>query len=192
MAKKRPAKTTRRSTPVRATDRTPRKTKKEISKRVSSQKRRETGERLQRQIRGKADALEGTKHRHSQSRERIHETPARVAPSAPRGARQKESTAYDRRNSSARAKGYESYWDERQSRVRARKALEDLGFKGAGAKDPETIAAVDQLGTLGRGESARELYYETRKILEKHAPSPSDRQIWSLIRIFYKPRGSHR
>lgn len=89
---------------------------------------------------------------------------------------------YARRDAHAREKGYESYWDERQSRVRARKALADLGII-----DP-SIADVDQLGTLGRGESARELYYKTKRIMERYEPAPTDRQIWALIRIFYKPR----
>ena len=92
-------------------------------------------------------------------------------------------TAYERRNKAAKAKGYTSYWDERQSRVRSRKALFELGIT-----DP-SVADVDELGTLGRGESARELYYKTKRILERHEPAPSDRQIWALIRIFYRPRG---
>ena len=96
------------------------------------------------------------------------------------------SDPYKRRDKAARAKGYESYWDERQSRVRGRKALLELGVT-----DP-SIADVDELGTLGRGDTARELYYKTKRILEKYEPAPTDRQIWSLIRIFYKPRGRRR
>ena len=71
-------------------------------------------------------------------------------------------------------------------------AYDDGGFTGANIDRPaftRLLADVDELGTLGRGDSARELYYKTKRILEKYEPAPSDRQIWSLIRIFYKPRG---
>ena len=71
-------------------------------------------------------------------------------------------TAYDKRNASAKAKGFESYWDERQSRVRAREALAQIGHPNPDATDKATLEDVDQLATLGRGESARELYYKTR------------------------------
>ena len=72
--------------------------------------------------------------------------------------------------------------------MRAREALEEIGHPNAQATDSLTLAEVDELATLGRGESARELYYKTRKILERYEPAPSDSQIWSLIQIFYKPR----
>jgi hypothetical protein len=97
-------------------------------------------------------------------------------------------TAYEKRDKNAKAKGYESYWDERTSRVRARTALADIGHPTPNATDPATLREVDELATLGRGESARELYYKTKRILERYQPAPTDRQIWSLIRIFYKPK----
>ena len=102
---------------------------------------------------------------------------------AKRAQEAKARSPYEKRDAGAKARGYESYWDERQSRVRARKALFELGVM-----EP-SVADVDELGTLGRGDSARELYYKTKRILKKYEPAPSDRQIWSLIRIFYKPRG---
>ena len=100
-----------------------------------------------------------------------------------------DQTAYDRRNEAAQDKGYGSYWDERKSRERAREALREIGHPNPDATDPATIRDIDELGTLGRGESARELYYKTKRILEKYEPAPSDSQIWALVRIFYKPRG---
>jgi hypothetical protein len=103
--------------------------------------------------------------------------------------KRREPTAYQKRNAGARAKGYESYWDERTSRVRARRALADIGHPAPNATDPATLKDVDELATLGRGDSARELYYKTKRILERYQPAPTDSQIWSLIRIFYKPRG---
>lgn len=90
---------------------------------------------------------------------------------------------YEKRNANAIEHGYENYWDERQSRVRVRKALSEK----YGILDP-SIAEIDEFGTLGRGDSARELYYKTKRLMEKYQPAPTDREIWALIRIFYKPR----
>jgi hypothetical protein len=99
--------------------------------------------------------------------------------------RRKLPTAYDRRNANAREKGYKSYWDERQSRTRAREAINDV--KAPSAPTP-TLSEVDQLGVLGRGDSQRDLFYKAKAEMEKYQTGFSDREIWSFIRIFYKPR----
>jgi hypothetical protein len=113
----------------------------------------------------------------------------RKAPNKSGGSRKRApKTAYEKRNAAAKKAGYESYWDERKSRERAREALEALGHKNPNATDAETMADVDQLGTLGRGKRAIELYRETRELMSKYEPAPSDSQIWAMIRIFYKPR----
>lgn len=120
---------------------------------------------------------------------KVKKTPTKAAKKSSGRRPKAPPTAYEKRNANARALGYESYWDERQSRLRAREALGGVGHPTPNATDPETLKDVDELATLGRGDSARELYYKTKRILEKYEPAPSDRQIWSLIRIFYKPRG---
>ena len=44
---------------------------------------------------------------------------------------------------------------------------------------------------MGRGKSARDLYYETKTLIEEYQGPATDQEIWALIRVFYKPR-SHR
>jgi len=181
MVAKKAGKTGGRKHSVKSTSRTPRKAKK--ATKASSKKRRETGAKLQKQIRGRGDALTETRTKSRRTAQAPSKPVARTPKTAP------THDAYERRNTRAKELGYKSYWDHRQGRLRARKALTDLGHPTPMGNDAETLKDLDQIATLGRGGSARDLYYETKTLLEKYQGAPSDRQIWSLIRIFYKPRG---
>jgi hypothetical protein len=176
MAKKTTRKAAKRSPAKKASKAAPRKASKKAPAKKRTPARKAPAKKSPARKKGPAKKT-GTSHK--QTRGTPSKSRSKKAPK----------TAYEKRNASAKEKGFGSYWDERQSRIRAREALDQIGHPDANATDKATLRDVDELATLGRGESARELYYKTRKILEKYEPAPSDSQIWSLIRIFYKPRG---
>lgn len=102
--------------------------------------------------------------------------------------RRKLATDYDKRNLAAQAKGYESYWDERQSRARARRALADLDHPTPQGQDKPTLHEVDELGTLGRGGTSKNLFRLTRAKIEEYQLTATDQEVWALIRVFYRPQ----
>jgi hypothetical protein len=98
-------------------------------------------------------------------------------------------SAYDKRNEHARQLGYNSYWDERQSRLRAREALAKIGQR-PGTRRAPTLVEVDHLGLLGRGKKQQDLFYDTKALIENQQGPTSDHDIWQIIRVFYKRSGS--
>jgi hypothetical protein len=194
MAKKKPAKKSAKRTPAKAPARKRAPAKKAPARKAPARKapaRKAPAKKATTKKRAPAKKAAPKKSSSSRSSSSSSKGSSQSKSSAKRSSPRKKSppTAYEKRNAAARDKGFESYWDERQSRVRAREALEKIGHPdAASATDKITLQEIDELATLGRGESARELYYKTRRILEKYEPAPSDSQIWSLIRIFYKPR----